>query len=391
MNLLVERKTSDGQEYIGKAADQFIYKTQTSVSTVAGLAAPDNNNQPTIGGDLSTCTFSSPTYLCIDGEDNIFIAERKFENGLANQPNQLSKNEKGEVVGGNIDMVSVAGNSMIVLKYGTEYINAPAYSDEKDNEAIFIPEDPGMGYYELVKLLNYTPRRKTVLKSPETSTIDDDNWKHCFVVNKLDQQIYTVMWKGQLVQINPRTRTAKILLTKVSTATVADGGKSGSDTYITFSPNKGQENMLYVSLADYHQIWRVDIGTLTDAQKDSYHGEAYAGKAITEGPVPGRGWEDGLLKNAKFYYPRQICFTEDGKLYIADSGNSCIRVIDTKIPKEKAAVTTPIGLPGAPGYKDGGPDIAKFHFPCGVAVNSDGTIVYVADTQNKVIRKLSIE
>ena len=28
---------------------------------------------------------------------------------------------------------------------------------------------------------------------------------------------------------------------------------------------------------------------------------------------------------------------------------------------------------------------------CGVAVNSDGTIVYVADTQNKVIRKLSIE
>ena len=62
------------------------------------------------------------------------------------------------------------------------------------------------------------------------------------------------------------------------------------------------------------------------------------------------------------------------------------------MPKERAAVTTPIGLPGAEGYKDGGPEIAKFHFPCGVRyVQQMMTIVYVADTQNKVIRKLSIE
>ena len=139
------------------------------------------------------------------------------------------------------------------------------------------------------------------------------------------------------------------------------------------------------------QIWRVDVSKITPEDKDTYNGESYAGKAIYEGVMNGKGWEDGLLKNAKFRHPRQICFTDDGKMYIADSGNSCIRVIDTTMPKERAAVTTPIGLPGAEGYKDGGPEIAKFHFPCGVAVNSDGTIVYVADTQNKVIRKLSIE
>ena len=61
MNILVERRTPDGQEYIGKAPDQFLYKTQTSVSTVAGLASPDNNIN-TVGGDLATCTFSSPFY-----------------------------------------------------------------------------------------------------------------------------------------------------------------------------------------------------------------------------------------------------------------------------------------------------------------------------------------
>ncbi len=389
MNILVERKTPDGQEYLGKAEDQFIYKTQTSVSTVVGLAAPDNNNLPTVGGDLATSTLSAPTYICLDGEDNIFISERVSSSGKAGQPSITCRNDKGESVQGNIVMASVKTNSVVVMKYGTNYINAPAYSDEKDNESVYIPDDAGTSFYNLNKNLSYAPRYQSIIKSEETKTIDEGNWKHCFVVNKNDHQIYTVMWKGQLVRINPRNRTAKILLTKVSTTT--GGGNGGSDSYIAFSPVKGEENILYISLADYNQIWRVDVGTLKDTDKDSYHGEPYAGKAITEGIEPGRGWEDGLLKNAKFSYPRQICFTSEGKLYIADSGNCCIRVIDTTLPKERTTVTTPIGLPGAAGYKDGGPEIAKFHYPCGVAVSSDGRIVYVADTQNKVIRKLSIE
>ena len=163
MNILVERRTPDGQEYIGKAPDQFLYKTQTSVSTVAGLASPDNNIN-TVGGDLATCTFSSPFYLCIDGEDNIFVVDRKGDSGKDKQPNTTCRNEKGEGVNGNISMISIASNSSIVLKYGTAYINAPAYSDEKDAEAVYIPDDAGMKYYDMQKLLNYVPRYRTVLK-----------------------------------------------------------------------------------------------------------------------------------------------------------------------------------------------------------------------------------
>ena len=83
-------------------------------------------------------------------------------------------------------MISIASNSSIVLKYGTAYINAPAYSDEKDAEAVYIPDDAGMKYYDMQKLLNYVPRYRTVLKSEELSTVDENNWKHCFVINKLD-------------------------------------------------------------------------------------------------------------------------------------------------------------------------------------------------------------
>ena len=53
--------------------------------------------------------------------------------------------------------------------------------------------------------------------------------------------IYTVMWKGQLVRINLKNRTAEILLKKISNVATGDGGKAGSDSYIAFSPIKGEE------------------------------------------------------------------------------------------------------------------------------------------------------
>ena len=77
--------------------------------------------------------------------------------------------------------------------------------------------------------------------------------------------------------------------------------------------------------------------------------------------------------------------SEEENLYIADSGNHCIR----KVTPE-GVVSTVIGNPNTSGYKDGTPEIALFTEPWGLAIDSEGTI-YIGDKDNRCVRKLSIE
>lgn len=388
INIIVERTLPDGKTVSGKAKDIFLYKTQTTVSTVVGKPETDNNSMPTVGGDFSSATLSAPHAIVLDDEDNIFISERGF-NAQNSISSQGARNEKGEGVSSNLVIADTKAQTATVLLYGANATNAPTFSGEDGNESVYMPEDGGLYYYQMAKSLSYAPRRRSLITGTDTKDVIEGNYKYSFVANKEDNMIYTVMWKGQLVRFNPTTRNVELLLQKVLPDIPNARGDIGSNTYCIFSPI--EPNMLYFCMEDYNIIGRVDVSKLADKDPATYKGEYYAGRSIIDGPVNGRGWEDGLLENARFYAPKQICFTADGKLYIADTGNHCIRVIDTTVPKEKATVSTAIGLPQSAGFKDGGPEIAKFYYPTGVAVNADGSIVYVADHKNKVIRKLSIE
>lgn len=389
LKIIVERKQAADKIIAGMADDHFFYKTQTTVSSVVGKPEPDNRNVKTMGGDFTSATLSVPVAICLDDEDNIFIVERAFWLQDGAYVGQSVLNDQGEGVQSNIVLADTKNENVLVMKYGAAYSNAPAFSDEEGNEAVYIPEDLGLYFYGMNKALSYAPRRRSLITNEETKNVVEGNWKYSFVVNKVDKMVYTVMWKGQLVRFNPSTRAVELLLEKVIPDISNAKGESGTNAYCVFSPL--DPNMLYMCFEDYNIISRVDVSDLADKDKTTYKGEMYAGKSILDGPVGGRGWEDGLLENARFFAPKQIVFTGDGKLYIADTGNHCIRVIDTTAPKDKATVSTAIGLPGSAGFQDGGPEIAKFNYPAGVAVSSDGTIVYVADSKNHVIRKLSVE
>src|SRR5258708_5106130 len=95
------------------------------------------------------------------------------------------------------------------------------------------------------------------------------------------------------------------------------------------------------------------------------------------------GTEDGHGTAAHFNLPTQIA-TDGQALYVADSGNSAIR----RITLADMNVKTIAGQPGTPGKTEGNTAKSQFSGPRGVAV--DKKAIYVADTGNDVIRRIDI-
>lgn len=100
------------------------------------------------------------------------------------------------------------------------------------------------------------------------------------------------------------------------------------------------------------------------------------------GAGPG-GSSDGTGASARFFFPSGI--TTDGtNIYVTDSNNHLIR----KVVIATGAVTTLAGSPGTSGSFDGTGVAARFLFPSGIT--TDGKNIYVADTDNHLIRKVVI-
>lgn len=78
--------------------------------------------------------------------------------------------------------------------------------------------------------------------------------------------------------------------------------------------------------------------------------------------------------------PSAIAFDESGKLIVADTGSHTIKLVDVN-----GEATSIAGVPGQSGYLDGDAATAQFYAPIGIAVGSGGRI-YVADTYNDRIR-----
>jgi DNA-binding beta-propeller fold protein YncE len=72
-------------------------------------------------------------------------------------------------------------------------------------------------------------------------------------------------------------------------------------------------------------------------------------------------------------------------VYVTDTFNHTIRRITSA-----GVVTTIAGLAGTSGTLDGTGTTARFNFPRGIAIDSGGAFLYVSDTSNHTIRKISI-
>jgi sugar lactone lactonase YvrE len=94
----------------------------------------------------------------------------------------------------------------------------------------------------------------------------------------------------------------------------------------------------------------------------------------------------------KFNYPSGIVALTSAigvDLYVADTTNHTIRKIAINTTSGTVDVDTVAGKAGTPGYKDDTGDLARFRYPRGIT--TDGTNLYVADSNNHTIRQVVID
>ena len=99
--------------------------------------------------------------------------------------------------------------------------------------------------------------------------------------------------------------------------------------------------------------------------------------------LSGAGSADGVGTAARFNFPNGVAVDGTGNLYIADTVNSTIRKIDPA-----GSVITIAGMPGVVGSADGQGSMAQFNFPRGIAVDGHGN-VYVGDWMNNTLRRIT--
>lgn len=142
-------------------------------------------------------------------------------------------------------------------------------------------------------------------------------------------------------------------------------------------------------LAQFNSPWHLAGGPagnhwVTDRGNHCIREISDAGDVTTFAGGPVAGFTDAAGTNAKFSGPTGLVVGTDGTLYVADTGNHCIRRISPM-----GVVTTWVGN-GSAGDADGTGSSARFNSPMGLAFGSDGAL-YVADCDNRTIRRVSPE
>lgn len=139
---------------------------------------------------------------------------------------------------------------------------------------------------------------------------------------------------------------------------------SGNLLHYIIGEGHGKELKLFVNTAlQYYQ----EIGQLNKT-------------SIPTLPSIAHPSSDDCGKTHVLSYPGKVC-CGDEKLYVSDTSHHRIVVLE-----KKTGVVTGVYGNGGAGLRDGKASEAQFHSPQGLVLNGD--ILYVADTENHVIRQV---
>lgn len=312
---------------------QFRYQLLQTVSTLSGKVNADGSGGA-VDGSLAQATFNDPKYLNIDNENMLFVMQYASSKNL--RIVDIPQNKVSTVPAG----VVKSFHGMVIRK--------------SDNMPIIIDRDgdPKL-LYTLPPFNSWLP---SLLYQDE---VDEFSWPADIAYDQ-DREIFYVQdyTFGKILAVDAITMKS-----------LGEIYRTGANELTRLALDK--EGRLYISRTASHHIVRFDPMTKK--------AEVFAGEQGVAGS------NDGPRLYAHFRNPEQMVFDELDNLYIADSGNHCIRKIDPN-----GEVTVYAGQPEKSGFSDGLPKESLFNQPTGLALDSEG-VLYVADWKNHRIRTIIVE
>ena len=250
--------------------------------------------------------------------------------------------------GGNADMTSLKGPSGLAL-------------DEK--HGFLFVADTGHNRVRLITLKNYPEvilRDNDPLKRwafAQIAAPDDVSAEEISSYHVPRGYIYTVAGNGRRGYDGEGVKAIATSLNEPSALAISPEGE------------------LYISDTDNHRIRKIDRNT---------------GKLLTVAGTgePGDSGDAGLAVNARLNYPTDILFDKHGNLFISDTANNKIRVVEHR--SQRIFTIAGDGRRGYRGDNSGRSTEARFNHPTGLSMDSRGRI-YVSDTDNQRIRRISID
>jgi sugar lactone lactonase YvrE len=153
----------------------------------------------------------------------------------------------------------------------------------------------------------------------------------------------------------------------------AVNGTAAASKYYSFQGSVRVGNYIYASDAGNHCIRRI---SMVDGSSTTYAGSCGPANYATS---------NGSLTASRFNGPQGLLYDGTSKIYVADSGNSRVRVIDMTA----STVGTYVGSSGgnADGHRT---TTALLNSPTSLAFNADKSIMYISDSTNAEVKALTI-
>jgi hypothetical protein len=336
-----------------KGGTKAVVKTGPTVSTFAGSVAAGATN-----GTGIAATFTFPSSLAFGGPTELFVGD--FGNGLIRTINVSSAavstfagNGTQGLVNGSLANAEFNGTANIVLDgSGNLFVG-----DEENNvireittggQVVTLAGSGTAGYMD-------GPATKAEFNFPEGLVVDGSG--NLYVADGHNNVIRKIVISTGVVSTYAGTGTPGFANGALSSATFNDPYGMALDA----------SGNIYVADILNNSIRKITVATGIVS--------TYAGSGT-------KGFTNGSAATASFNYPLGCAFDSDGNLYVCDTYNNVIRKISAG-----GTVSTFAGT-GTQGLTDGPASSAAFNFPIGVAVSGNG--IYVADTHNNAIRKITL-